>query len=505
MPYMDAGAADKTKPSKLNLTATVYEGTKKVSGYERDEEEEVKMLSPDAYSYWKGGVLTFRGGPFRNNAAFGTVDMQEEAMEIAWSVPVGSLDNHHGIGWGSQPAIVKWPKEIREMMNLNAEKQSVAALKEVIVAGQDGKIYFLDLADGAATRDPINIGFPLKSSVSIDPRGYPLMTVGQSEKKLKSGSGDIGTYVFNLIDQSQLTFLDGEDKRAKTTAGAFDGASLIDRSSDTMIVAGENGVMYTMRLNSTFSLENMSLTIKPETVSYVSKAKAEKNNQVGVEGSVAMYGEYAYYADTYGILQCVNVNTMEPVWAVNVGDNTDATVALDFDDQGNLGLYTANTVLRQGKKGVCTIRRLNALTGEEIWAYEIKCDYNKNELGGAMASPVMGQNAISNLAIFTLAKTEDGGAVIAFDKITGEVVWQQNMANFSYSSPVAVYNENGDAWIIQGDSAGKMHLMDGQSGMVLNTLMLDGSIEGSPAVYNNMLVVGTSNSDGSSLYGIRIQ
>ena len=118
-----------------------------------------------------------------------------------------------------------------------------------------------------------------------------------------------------------------------------------------------------------------------------------------------------------------------------------------------------------------------------------------------MASPVMGQNAISNLAIFTLAKTEDGGAVIAFDKVTGEVVWQQNMAHFSYSSPVAVYNENGDAWIIQGDSAGKMHLMDGQSGMVLNTLMLDGSIEGSPAVYNNMLVVGTR---GKKICAVRI-
>ncbi|MBQ8536011.1 MAG: PQQ-binding-like beta-propeller repeat protein [Clostridia bacterium] len=502
---MSVGATDSTKPAKLNLTTTAYENGKKVSNYERDEDETVQMLSPDSYSYWKGGVLTFRGGPFRQNSAFGTVDVQDEKMEVAWSVPVGSLDSYYGIGWGSQPAIVKWPKEVREMMNLVPEKLSVAALKEVIVAGQDGKVYFLDLADGEATRDPISVGFPLNSSVSIDPRGYPLMTVGQSVKKLKSGSGDIGTYLFNLIDQSQMTLLNGTDKTTKnSTNGAFDGSSLIDRSSDTMIVAGENGALYTMRLNSAFSLDTMSLTIDPETASYVSKAKKEKNNQVGVEGSVAMYGEYAYYADTYGILQCVNVNTLQPVWAVDVGDNTDATIALDFDEEGKLGLYTANTVLRQGKKGVCTIRRLDALTGEEVWSYEVKCDYNKNELGGAMASPVIGQNSISNLVIFTLAKTEEGGMVVALDKATGSVTWQQNMSNFSYSSPVAVYNENGDAWIIQGDSEGKMHLLDGQSGAVLSSLQLEGSITGSPAVYNDTLVVGTSGKEASNIYGIKI-
>lgn len=504
MPYMNVGAVDGTKPSKVSLTGVVYEGTRKANNFTRDKGEQVKMLSPDNYTYWKGGVLAFRSGPFRHNAAFGTVDMQNESMDIAWTVPVGSLDNYHGIGWGSQPAIVKWPKEVREMMNLNAEKQSVAALKEVIVAAQDGKIYFLDLADGEATRDPISVGFPLNGSVSVDPRGYPLMTVGQSVKKLKSGTGSIGTYVFNLIDQNQMTLLNGEDNKAKTTSGAFDGSALIDRGSDTMIVAGENGVLYTMRLNSAFSLDTMSLTIKPETVSYVSKAKAEKNNQVGVEGSVAMYGEYAYYADTYGILQCVNVNAMQPVWAVNVGDNTDATIALDFDSEGKLGLYTANTVLRQGKKGVCTIRRLDALTGDEVWSYEIKCDYNKNELGGAMASPVMGQNSIGNLVIFTIAKTEDGGTVLALDKITGEVVWQQTLSDYSYSSPVAVYNAEGNAWIIQCDSEGKMYLMDGQSGAVINTLQLDGGVEGSPAVYNDMLVVCTSSSDGSKIYGIHL-
>ena len=135
----------------------------------------------------------------------------------------------------------------------------------------------------------------------------------------------------------------------------------------------------------------------------------------------------------------------------------------------------------------------------------MKVDYDTDETGGAMASPVVGQQSIGNLVIFTVAKTPEGGAVIAFDKKTGNVVWQQSMANFSWSSPVAVYNENGDAWIIQGDSKGVLQLMDGQTGAVMNSIQLEGAITGSPAVYNSMLVVGTSGKGVSKIYGISIK
>jgi len=503
MPYLDAAAVKSTDPDRVGLMSNAYIGSKKQKNFSR--EVPIQFSAPEGYSYWAGGVLTFRGDSFRQNAAFGTVNVQDEKLAVAWSVPVGSLDSYHGIGWTGQPAIVKWSKEVREMMNLTEEKKAVKALKEVIIASQDGNIYFLDLADGQETRDPISVGYPMTSGVSIDPRGYPLMSVGQGVRKLKSGTGSIGTYLFNLIDQSQLAMINGRDDRAKWSNGAFDGTSLFDKNSDSLIVAGENGMLYTLKLNAKFSLEGQSMTIEPSTVAYVYRSSREKNNQVGIEGSVAMYGQYAYFADTYGILQCVDVNTMKPVWAVNVGDNTDATIALDFDENGDLGLYTANTVNRQGKKGVCTVRRLNALTGEEVWAVKIDCAYDADELGGAMASPVVGQHSISNLVIFTLAKTEEGGAVIAFDKMTGSIVWQKNMNNFSWSSPVAVYNENGDAWIIQGDSQGVLQLLDGQSGTVLHSLQLEGAIHASPAVYNDMLVVGTSGKDVSKIYGIQIQ
>jgi len=37
----------------------------------------------------------------------------------------------------------------------------------------DGKIYFLDLDDGSYTRNPINVGAPLKGSVTVDPGVIP--------------------------------------------------------------------------------------------------------------------------------------------------------------------------------------------------------------------------------------------------------------------------------------------------------------------------------------------
>jgi hypothetical protein len=450
-------------------------------------------------------VLTFRGGPFRQNAAYGMVDVLENKLEIAWSSPMGGIASYYGAGWTGQPAIVKWTKEVREMMNLTDEKKAVTALKEVILASQDGKVYFLDLADGQPTRDPINVGYPLKGTVSIDPRGMPMLSVGQAVSKINNTTGDIGFFLFNLINQKQMMFLNGRDKNASWANGAFNGSSLLDRSSDTLIIAGGNGLLYTVSLNTTFDVGTAKLDIDPKISSYKAKTAKEQNTKTGIDGSVAMYGNYAYYADSAGILQCVDVNTMKPVWAVETDDNTDATIALDFEEDGALALYTGNTVKEQGKDGICTIRRLNALTGKQEWSYAVNVEYNTDEAGGCMASPVIGQQSIGNLVIFTVAKTPEGGQIIAFDKKTGFVVWQQPMSSFSYSSPVAVYNANGGAWIIQGDSNGVLQLMDGQTGAVMNSIQLEGAITGSPAVYNDMLVVGTSVKGASKIYGIKIK
>lgn len=442
--------------------------------------------------------------------------MTEGRLETVWSVKLGSLNtssgNVYGVGWGTQAAIVKWDVTVRNMMNLYENKKQQSKLREVIFAAQDGKVYFLDLLTGEATRDVINIGYPMKGSVAVDTQSRPVIAFGQSVSKLKKKTGPIGMYVYDLIDQSQLLFINGrsnEKQKQYSTNGAFDGTPLFLYRDDTMVAAGENGLLYTVKMNTDFDYQSkMSLAAAPEIVYMRGKTKDEKDARTTIESSPAMWGKYIYTADGYGIVRCVDSDAMTSVWAVDCGDNTDATIALDRESEGNIALYTGNTAFsRLSKKKNVTIRRLNALTGEEMWKYEIKCAYDKDELSGCKASPVVGEKSIGDLVIFTVNMTDAGktSAVIALEKKTGYVRWQFNMNTTATSSPVAVYNKLGNAWVIQADESGVLHMLDGVTGTELSSLDLGGKIQASPAVYRDMLVIGTCSKNNPCMYGIRIR
>ncbi len=512
MPLLTASSEN----SSLKITDTVFIGAKAQNDYQR--EPELTAVNPDNYTYWAGGVLTFRSDSFRRNAAFGTAEISEDKMSILWQSEIGSLKTAdgtlYGVGWTGQPAIVKWSRDVREIMNISDEKKAVTALKEVIFSAQDGKVYFLDLNDGQQTRDPISVGYPLKGSVSVDTSGKPMISFGQGVSKMAGGkTGAIGFYLYNLIDCKQLMFINGrkgDNQKQYGSNGAFDGSSLMLWNADAMVIAGENGLFYTVKLNTDFAYESdpATLTVNPSTVYLRSKAEKAKDSQVSIESSIAMYDHYVYMADNYGALRCVDVNTMSTVWAADMGDNTDAAIALDFDDEGSLWLYTGNTnASRLGSKKNVSARRINAMTGEIDWTFEIKCKQDKKtEQSGFKASPVIGENSIDHLVIFTANKVDEGGStIVALNKETGEVAWQYHLNAEAISSPVAVYNEAGDAWLIQADKEGTLHMLDAQSGAYLSSLDLGGEIQGSPAVYKDTLVIGTCSKGNSYMYGIKLE
>lgn len=222
-------------------------------------------------------------------------------------------------------------------------KRDTPALKEVIVAGLDGKIYFLDLADGQPTRDAIDVGYPMKGSVSLNAYGMPVMAVGQYARKMKSGTGDIGVRFYNLLNQKQLYLLDGLDgklKRPISEDGAFDTSVLFDRTNDGVVAAGSNGLLYTLDMGTEFDANQGSISISPKARVLSAKVSGQKSKGVKVLSSMAMYENYAYYADMTGVLHCVDTTTMQTVWAVKTGDAVQAAVALDFDDDGHpVGVY----------------------------------------------------------------------------------------------------------------------------------------------------------------------
>nr|MBR4280618.1 hypothetical protein [Clostridia bacterium] len=538
-PRLEATAHEKADPALIAETE-IYKDGRKVKEYTR--KEPMNMPAADDYPLRAFGVTTFRGNAFRQNAAQDTVK-NPTGLSLEWTMEAGSAAgssrNYYGIGWTGQPVIVKWAADIRRSMELDQARKDQKNLKEVIIAGMDGKIYFLDLQDGSVTRDAIDFGYPMRSTPSLNPLFFPTMTVGQYARKMKNGTSDnIGLYYYDLTNKKKLRMIDGIDRKLKrpyseNASGAFDTSALIDRTTNTLIAIGTNGLLYTEKLNMSMRVdqENGGLIFvfddPTETVSMMSHTRKQRENGVAVESSLAMYGSYAYYADMDGILRCVDTTTMTTAWAVDTGDSVRAAIALDLVEDGDtntLWLYTANLINSGRTKGDVTIRRFNAMTGEEDWAWAINCakgkkkdvTFGKEVIPGAMASPVIGQNGLSDLVYFTISSVSDKGGkalgadaaiasvIVALEKETGKLVWHKAMEAYSYSSPVAVYDENGKGWIIQACSNGLITLMDGLTGETINTLQVNGVIEGSPAVYGDTMVIGTTGKDTSYIYGIKI-
>ncbi|MPN45992.1 hypothetical protein SDC9_193571 [bioreactor metagenome] len=94
------------------------------------------------------------------------------------------------------------------------------------------------------------------------------------------------------------------------------------------------------------------------------------------------------------------------------------------------------------------------------------------------------------------------GLLTALDKSSGEEIWRLELPNYSWSSPVDVYTKDGDGYLILCDSSGRMYLIDGLTGWVLDNIDLGANVEGSPAVFENMAVVGTR---GQKIFGIIIR
>lgn len=522
--------ADESADPKLIPTTVIYSGTKKVDEYNRASDEVVKLGDADTYLSKPYGVLTFRGSSFRENAAFGTVG-DISSMAVAWQREAGSVratgkKYYYGFGLNDQPAIVKWSKEVRELSNIVDEKKAVTGLREVIVAGEDGYIYFVDLTDGQNTREPINVGYPMRSAPSIDPLGFPFMVVGQYARKMASGTGKIGMRYYNLLTQKQIDLLDGLDGKANrpyNEVGSFNTSALIwgdeENRNSTLLTAGTNGMLYVNQLNPKFSLNEGTFKVTVSSTAVKTLANKEKKASTAVESSLAGYGNYVFYADVAGYLRCMDTTTMKVVWAVALGDEVDASIALDKDADGTVWLYAANT-LQNRKKGDATIYRFNAATGAQDWALNVGVAKNKKNtyIPGAVASPVIGQKGLNNLVYYTLTGVSASGAqallgsenaedavLVAIDKTTGQEVWSLSLDSVSYSSPVAVYNEDGHGWIIQATSSGMLYLLDGATGSLISSLQLEGEINASPAVYKDMLVIGTQGKGTSYLYGIQLK
>ncbi len=458
------------------------------------------------------GVTTFRGNNYRDGGSYGTVDIQEEKLEIIWDFDIGIIVTPSGgywpgVGWTGQPSIVNWDPEVLATMNVYAQFKNTN-LKEVIYATLDGNIYFCDLETGEWTREPINMGYPTKGSVSIDERGYPILYTGQGINENDSEFLDPKFRMYDLTDQSVIYLIEGNDEDALRRWYSFDSSGLLDSKNDTFYELGENGIIYKIKLNTSYNVNTGELSLDPVITKF--RYTNPFGTRYGFESSPVIYDHYLYATDNSGILMCIDLQTFKTMWIYSLGDDTDSSPALEVTEKG-VYIYVATEVDRQGDKEneedqyyPSYIRKFNALTGQLMWQVEYECYYDSVINGGVLGSPIIGKNDLEGLVIYSIAKTgsKGAGSLVALDKITGNEVWVDVFNAYSWSSPTAIYTPTGKGYILFCNSFGQMFLIKGITGEIKDTISLGANIEGTPAVYEDIAVVG---SYAQKIFGIRIK
>jgi outer membrane protein assembly factor BamB len=462
------------------------------------------------------GVLTLRGSNYRENAAYGTVPELTGNFKSLWSVSTGSLNKSSsgawtGSGWTGQCLMVQWPAETRKIMNLYAEFKEKDGWVEVIYATMDGNVYFLDLETGKPTREKLKIGIPFKGAGALDPRGIPVLYLGTGDtysEKAKRGRA----MAYSLIDFTRLWEVGiAKDSFALRNWTAYDSSVLVDAAADTALIPGENGIFYTLKMNTVYDEAAGRLTMSPDPVvkqRYDSpRLGPDRDNKYfyGYESSAATWRNYAYLCDNGGYMRCIDLNTMKTVWVQDLLDDMNSTPALEEGANG-VYLYVGNTVDRTMKrqKGTAAFFKVNAVTGEIVWKYDYEVNTTEHITGGCMSSAVLGKDSLEGLVYTSFASTagsNPSGEVFCFDTATGRVVWQYSLSSYTWSSPIALYTDSGKGYLLFFDHKGTASLLDGKTGALVGSFSLSEKVEASPCAFGDIIVIGTRD---KHIFGIRV-
>lgn len=463
------------------------------------------------------GIITFRGNNFRDGASYGAASVKSKKFNTEpWEFETGSLKKMYGegswtgSGWTGQPLLVKWPEQTKRIMNMYDSAKQKKDLVEAIYATMDGNIYFLDIETGEKTRDSIKTGFPFKGAGALDPRGIPMLYLGSGDDSPLDGGKGARAFIYSLVTGEKLLEFGAEDPFAWRGFHAYDSSPLVDAETDTLVYPGENGILYTMKLNTQYDENAGILSISPsEQIKWRYRgARSGDKYWLGIEDSAVIWRSHAIFSDNGGHLMCLDLNRYKVEWVQNVLDDTNCTPVLELED-GHPYVYTSTSFhagwrAEEGEKTVIPVWKIDAVTGEIVWKTEYMCGTVKDVSGGVQGTLAVGKNKLSDLIFVPVSRnpSTSSGKLVALDKNTGSERWVFEMEKYPWSSPVAVYDEDGNGYIIQCNQAGNMYLLDGLTGELLDTLNLGANIEASPAVYGNTIVVGTR---GNRIFGVTLE
>ena len=427
------------------------------------------------------GVFTFRGSLSRNPHFVGRLHGDSINITTSWvfTTSTDTMHTSHGVwgggtGWTGQPIYIPWPD----------------SLQELVVASLCGKVYFIDFNTGEATRPAFDTRNVLKGTPSFNPSFNGDLYVGHGVQKQPL----FGHVVYNMY-RAEETHSFGKDRTAWRSWGAYDSSPVI--IGGFLFRPGENGTLYK------YYVADDSLRLHSTLRYSLSKHKSSP----GIESSMAVCRNYGYINDNAGNIICLNLNTLKPVWHYFNHDDSDATPVVDVEDEVPY-LYSGCEVDRQGAGGMSYFVKLNGLTGEKIWEDTIRCrrlSVNDKTLDGGMySSPLLGGGDCNDLIFsnFCINTTTEKGCLIAFDKHDGSIRYRTPTRQYSWSSPVAFYNDNDEMFIFTGDAAGYVYLIKGKTGEIVASTRIGSNFESSPIIVDDKIILG---SRGNKIFKISLE
>jgi len=515
-PIIEAYATTGTQPEDFGIRTDILVNGQKATEYSREN----KIFFGDSSEYTDiNGIFGFRGNNYRDaSGVFGKQNITEAKFnkEPIWKQSTGSLKTTtgegywSGFGWTGQVSIQEWSKSTRQIMKMYDWAKEQEHLTEVIAPAQDGKIYFYEFETGKATRDPIVCNIVFKGGGSLDPRGIPLFYVGSGDI---SPSGTYpSAYIISLVTNEIIYEFGRFDSFAPRGWYAFDASPLVDAETDTLIYPGENGAVYFITLGTKYDENAGTLSINPNVVKWrYSGAKNRMSGKYyyGFESSPMAFQNYLYLVDNSGYLMCLDMNTLKLIWVQDVLDDTNCTGVLEVEN--GIPYIYMSTAYHYGWRengevpAPVPIFKINGQTGEIVWRTDYMCRTTNGQSGGTQGSLALGKGSLDNILYVPLAKTPSysDGYLVALDAKTGKELWKFELSNYTWSSPCIVYDEKtGKGYIIIGDVNGRLYMLDGLTGALCDSLVLNGAIEASPIVYNNTVVIGTR---GQALYTLEIK
>lgn len=496
-----------TNPESYEIHSLCEADGEHKEGYERSES--ISFSSDYSTNLLDAeGLFTFRGNYIRNKSSYGNPEITlKEISSDSWTYKTGKVlksdgvDYWSGNGWTGQPIVVRWAETEKKNMNLYESAKNKPGLVEVIYPGMDGWIHFLDIEDGTETRPAINVGMTFKGTASLYPGNVPLLFCGSGDAQTGFYGENICQrfYIYSLIDGSLLYEGGMNDEFAPRIWHAYDSSPVIHAETDTLFYPGENGVIYTMKLNTDYNAQEGTISVNPSNIVKFridANRYSEGGHLWGAESSAVAYGEYLYVGDNSGLIYCLDVNTMMPVWANDLKEDINSSPMLEEASDGNIYLYAATTLKYEYDShymGEAGIYKLNARTGEIIWKKPYEVHTIKGLAGGVLSTGVIGEGKISDIVIYSVSKTPevDSGYLVALDKTSGREVWRTELSAYSWSSTVCVYASDGSPYLLQGLSDGRLILVDAVTGEILDSQNYGSNIEATPAVFENRVVLAT--------------